>query len=60
MLQGKAEILDDIDFKEKIWMDNWKIYYPEGYKDPDFTIVKLKPTLLRGWHKGPHIHVFDN
>jgi general stress protein 26 len=54
MLQGHAEILDDIGFKEKIWVDNWVMFYPKGYTDPDFTILRLKPKLLKGWYKGPH------
>ena len=52
MIQGEAEILDDIEFKKKIWMDNWTIYYPKGYTDPDFTILKINPNLLKGWFKG--------
>ncbi|MHA2308106.1 MAG: pyridoxamine 5'-phosphate oxidase family protein, partial [Candidatus Heimdallarchaeaceae archaeon] len=49
MLQGEAEILNDIDFKKRIWMENWTVYYPQGHTDPDFTIIKMKPTLLKGW-----------
>ena len=59
MLQGEAEILDDMMFKEKIWVDNWKIYYPQGFDDPDFTILKLEPKLLRGWFRGRHEHKFS-
>ena len=60
MLQGKAEVLEDKEFKKNIWMDNWKIYYPLGYDDPDFTILKLKPKILRGWFRGPHKHKFTD
>ena len=52
MLQGEAEVLDDIEFKKNIWMENWTVYYPEGYTDPDFTIIKIKPKLLKGWFSG--------
>ena len=54
MLQGHAEILDDIELKEKIWVDDWVMYYPKGYTDPDFTMLRLKPKFLKGWFKGPH------
>ncbi len=54
MLQGQAEILDDMELKEKIWVDDWVMYYPKGYTDPDFTILRLKPKYLKGWYKGPH------
>ncbi|OLS29501.1 MAG: Pyridoxine/pyridoxamine 5'-phosphate oxidase [Candidatus Heimdallarchaeota archaeon AB_125] len=52
MFQGEVEILDDLKFKESIWMKNWNIYYPKGYEDPDFTILKLKPKIMRGWFRG--------
>ncbi|MCG3226211.1 MAG: pyridoxamine 5'-phosphate oxidase family protein [Candidatus Heimdallarchaeota archaeon] len=52
MLQGEAEVLDDIEFKKDIWMENWTVYYPQGYTDPDFTILKIKPKLLKGWFRG--------
>jgi general stress protein 26 len=59
MLQGEAEILDDIEFKKNIWMENWTIYYPQGYTDPDFTILKIKPNLLKGWYKGHLYYDFE-
>ena len=54
MLQGQAEILDEIEFKKKIWVDDWVMYYPKGYTDPDFTILRLKTKYLKGWYKGHH------
>ena len=57
MIQGEAKILDDIDFKKSIWMENWTVYYPKGYDDPDFTIIKIQPKLLKGWFRG-HLY-FD-
>ena len=56
MLKGKAEILDDMDFKKQIWDDKWKIYYPEGVTDPDFTILRIIPKYLKGWHRG-HLEI---
>lgn len=59
MLQGKAEILDDIEFKKKIWEESWTMYYPEGYTDPDFTILKFMPIVMRGWYRGQHAYNFE-
>ncbi len=59
MLQGEAEVLEDMEFKKKIWVEGWQIYYPEGYTDPDFTILKVTPTLLKGWYRGPHSYKFE-
>ena len=58
MLQGEAEIIDDMEFKKTIWEDDWLMFYPLGYTDPDFTMLKIKPKLLRGWYKGHHYHEF--
>ncbi len=52
MLQGQAEIVKDMEFKEKIWVENWTQYYPKGYSDPDFTMLKMKPKYLKGWYRG--------
>ena len=43
-----------MDFKKKIWVDDWIKYYREGYTDTDFTILKLKPKYIKGWFRGPH------
>ena len=58
MLQGEVEVLDDMKFKETIWDDKWKMYYPLGYDDPDFTILKFTPIKLRGWYRGHLEHEF--
>ncbi len=50
MHQGKAEALDDMEFKKKLWVEGWEVYYPKGYADPDFTLLRLKPTLLKAWY----------
>jgi general stress protein 26 len=50
MHQGKAEVLDDTEFKKKLWVEGWEVYYPQGYVDPDFTLLRVKPTLLKAWY----------
>ncbi len=57
MLQGNAEFIDDIELKKKIWTEGWERYYPKGYSDPDFTILRLKPIYLKTWYKSG-IHDF--
>ncbi len=60
MLQGQAEIIKDMEFKEKIWVENWTQYYPKGYTDPDFTMLKMKPKYLKGWYRGRFEHRFED
>ncbi|MFW9923980.1 MAG: pyridoxamine 5'-phosphate oxidase family protein [Candidatus Thorarchaeota archaeon] len=55
MIQGLIKIINDISFKEKIWCKEWTMYYPKGFTDPDFTILKIEPKYLKSWYKsGKH------
>jgi general stress protein 26 len=54
MLRGKAEILDDQEFKKKLWVEGWEKYYPKGHDDPDFTILKVRPNWVKAWYRGIH------
>jgi len=50
---GEAEPIDDPAVKEAVWVDWWDRYYPTGRPDdPDFTLYRLRPTRISGWHKG--------
>lgn len=49
MLCGKAEILDDQDLKAALWSNDWRIYWPDGPANPDYVVVRLRPTEVRGW-----------
>lgn len=52
MLEGKIEILDDENFKKKIWHENWITIFKKGKEDPDYMIIKLEPKRLKGYHHG--------
>jgi len=51
MFGGDAEIIDDIELKQKIWLDWWIRYYSEGLKDPDYTLLKLTPKTAKFYYK---------
>jgi len=44
MLRGHAEISYCDDKRKSFWHDNMLIYYPEGYRDPDFALIKFTAT----------------
>ncbi len=46
---GRIEIVQDPELKKAIWHDGWERYYPGGYDDPDHTVLRLIPTIARGW-----------
>lgn len=52
MLGGKAEIVDDPQVRESLWQDGWEMYYPGGPNDPDHTVLRVLPSVARGWHGG--------
>jgi len=51
MLSGDIEIVTDPEIKKQLWQDGWERYYPTGPTDPDYTVLRLKPRLARGWYK---------
>ncbi len=54
MLTGKAEVsYDDVKRKE-FWNDGMEIYYPLGYTDPDFALIRFIAS------KGNYYHGLKN
>jgi general stress protein 26 len=51
MLGGEAETIDDIEIKQKLWLDWWTKYYTKGLEDPDYTLLKLNPKTARFYYK---------
>ena len=50
MLGGDIEIVDDPKVREALWQDGWENYYPGGPNDPDHTLLRLRPSVAKGWH----------
>jgi general stress protein 26 len=44
MLRGFAEVSYDDDIRKSFWQDDMVIYYPQGYLDPDFALIKFTTT----------------
>ena len=51
MFGGEAETIDDIEIKQKLWLDWWTKYYTKGLEDPDYTLLKLNPKTARFYYK---------
>ena len=51
MLTGEAEVVEDMEFKRKLWQDGWEVHWPKGAEDPEFTVLRLSPTFARGYCK---------
>jgi general stress protein 26 len=51
MLGGLIEVVTDPKLKETLWQDRWKLYYPKGVNDPDYTVLSLHPQKARYYHR---------
>lgn len=51
MCQGEIEIVNDRSVKDSIWLDGWKMYYPDGRDSEDYTILKLKPDYIKSYYQ---------
>ncbi|MFW9792773.1 MAG: pyridoxamine 5'-phosphate oxidase family protein [Candidatus Thorarchaeota archaeon] len=49
MFGGEIEIVDDLKLKRGLWHEGWERYYPEGYDDPDHTVLRIVPIVAKGW-----------
>lgn len=50
-LGGEMEIVSDPELRERLWRPQWEMYYPGGRDDPDHTILRLRPKLVRWYHR---------
>jgi len=49
MFGGDLQIVEDMELKKAVWHDGWKRYYPMGVEDPDYTVLRIFPTITKGW-----------
>ena len=48
-LSGRMEVLSDPELKRVLWDESWRIYWPAGPEDPDYVVLRMKPTGATGW-----------
>ncbi|AEE16585.1 pyridoxamine 5'-phosphate oxidase family protein [Treponema brennaborense] len=46
---GEIEEITDETVKKEFWQTGWRIYYPKGYTDPDYTLLKFTSKKIRCW-----------
>jgi general stress protein 26 len=49
MATGIMEIVTDSELKREIWQPKWRLYYHRGVNDPDFTVLRLTPTIVKAY-----------
>ena len=54
MLGGEIEVVTDKVLKNRIWQKGWTMYYPNGPEGPEYGVIKLEPSIIKGWcQNGP-------
>lgn len=46
---GIIEEVTDITIKKDFWQPEWPMYYPKGYTDPDYTLLKFTSKHVHCW-----------
>ena len=49
MLEGLAEVIDDLELKRTLWQPAWEQFWTGGPADPDYSVVRLRPRRASGW-----------
>jgi len=49
MVGGTAQTSSDPALKQALWSEDWRLYWPQGYSDPDYVVVRIVPEEIRGW-----------
>jgi general stress protein 26 len=57
LLTGRARIIKDRKIKAKIWDKRWKIYYPSGVNDPDYSVICFTPQALHFYYQLSKIYM---
>lgn len=51
---GVGEIKTDPKTRAELWRDQLQQYFPKGKDDPEFALIKVKPTLIE--YRDPQKH----
>lgn len=51
MMQGRIEVVEEMNIKRALWQEDWTMYYPKGYDDSDYAILRFCPILAKGYHQ---------
>ena len=50
-LAGNMEVIEDVEIKKTLWQEDWVQFYKDGFNGSDYTVLRVKPALARGWYK---------
>lgn len=54
LLLGKIDIVSDEKIKKEIWQDRWVKHFSKGLDDPQYTVLRLVPSIVKTYSpQGP-------
>lgn len=48
-LTGRLDVIKDRERVDALWKESWKVWFPEGKKDPTIVLVRLRPEIGEYW-----------
>ena len=49
MIEGRASVVRDRAFIERLWQSDWKVWFPKGKDDPSLCILKVTGVSAEYW-----------
>jgi general stress protein 26 len=49
-LSGEIEILQDLQYKKRLWREGFEQYYSQGLTDPDYSVMRFTSKDARYYH----------
>lgn len=50
-MSGTARLVDDADRIERLWRDDWKLWFPQGPSDPSLVLIEIDPERAEYWDR---------
>ncbi len=50
MLVGEAEVLQDMESRQRLWCEGMEKYYPSGVTDPDYCVLRFTAQWGNYYH----------
>ena len=54
-LQGRADVVDDLEGRRQHWREDWRAFFPDGPTGEDYVLLRVVPSRLEMLHVTQHI-----
>ncbi|MGA9572924.1 MAG: pyridoxamine 5'-phosphate oxidase family protein [Lysobacterales bacterium] len=50
-ITGEARLQTDVLLAEELWSPDMRLWFPDGYRDTELTIIRVDPTYAEFWDR---------